>query len=110
MTRSPNSGVVIAFRVHRVYDPGRLPNTKTQSLVDVQVKAGDEKLKVSLHGFVSNANHNAKRIVMVLFINGRLVDSAPVSLPPTYKHVYIPYVCTYICQMHDDGLLDQLKI
>jgi hypothetical protein len=53
--------------------------------VNMQAKASEDKLKVSLYGLVSNANYNAKRMVMVLFINGRLVESAPVCSTPTRR-------------------------
>lgn len=36
----------------------------------------DETLKFKLKGYVSNVNYSAKKYVMLLFINHRLVESA----------------------------------
>jgi hypothetical protein len=40
------------------------------------VDAVDEMLKLKLKGHISNVNYSAKKHIMLLFINHRLVESA----------------------------------
>lgn len=41
----------------------------------LEVKAEDGTLKCKLHGFVTNVNYSTKKMMFLLFINHRLVDS-----------------------------------
>lgn len=50
--------------------------------------AVDEMLKLKMKGYISNVNYSAKKHIMLLFINHRLVESAgefPL-LSLTYDH------------------------
>lgn len=42
----------------------------------LEVDAVDEMLKLKLKGCISNVNYSAKKHIMLLFINHRLVESA----------------------------------
>lgn len=42
----------------------------------VEVEIDDHAYKFQMHGLVTNANYSNKRMVMLLFINNRLVDSS----------------------------------
>jgi len=42
----------------------------------LEVDAVDEMLKLKVKGYISNVNYSAKKHIMLLFINHRLVESA----------------------------------
>jgi len=56
----------------------------------LNLSAEDEALKVKVEGLVSNGNHSSKRMVMILFINGRLVESSPIRR--CVEQVYLDYL------------------
>jgi len=42
----------------------------------LEVELDDNAYKFKMHGLITNANYTNKRIMMLLFINNRLVDSS----------------------------------
>lgn len=42
----------------------------------LEVELNDESYKFKMHALVTNPNYTNKRMVMLLFINNRLVDSS----------------------------------
>ena len=50
----------------------------------------EEKLKFKLTGFISNVDYNVKKMVFLLFINNRLVDST--AIKRAIEHVYVSYL------------------
>ena len=50
----------------------------------------EDKLKFKLTGFISNVNYNVKKMVFLLFINNRLVDST--AIKRAIEHVYASYL------------------
>ncbi|XP_012063394.1 PREDICTED: DNA mismatch repair protein Mlh1 [Atta cephalotes] len=57
----------------------------------LEVELDDKDYKFKMHGLVTNPNYTNKRMVMLLFINNRLVDSASIRkmLEDVYS-VYLP--------------------
>ncbi|XP_018340393.1 PREDICTED: DNA mismatch repair protein Mlh1 [Trachymyrmex septentrionalis] len=57
----------------------------------LEVELDDKDYKFKMHGLVTNPNYTNKRMVMLLFINNRLVDSASIHkmLEDVYS-VYLP--------------------
>ncbi|XP_018358636.1 PREDICTED: DNA mismatch repair protein Mlh1 [Trachymyrmex cornetzi] len=57
----------------------------------LEVELDDKDYKFKMHGLVTNSNYTNKRMVMLLFINNRLVDSASIRkmLEDVYS-VYLP--------------------
>lgn len=45
----------------------------------LEVKSEDDILKFKLQGFVTNVNYSTKKMVFLLFINHRLVESTGIS-------------------------------
>lgn len=78
---SPNSSVIDNVQV--IYG-----NSIARELQEVQ--AEDEALKFKLRGYVTNANYSTKKIVFLLFINHRLVDST--ALKKSVEQVYSVYL------------------
>ncbi|GFG36808.1 hypothetical protein Cfor_08643 [Coptotermes formosanus] len=77
----PNSTVVDNIRT--IYG-----NTIARELLEVD--AVDETLKLKLKGYISNVNYSAKKHIMLLFINHRLVESA--ALKKAMEQVYSIYI------------------
>jgi len=56
----------------------------------IEFKMEDEKLKFNSSGYISNVNYNVKKMVFLLFINNRLVDST--AIKRAIEHVYASYL------------------
>ncbi|EZA54164.1 hypothetical protein DMN91_000425 [Ooceraea biroi] len=56
----------------------------------LEVELADEAYKFKMHGLVTNANYTNKRMVMLLFINNRLVDSS--SIRKMLEELYSVYL------------------
>jgi len=79
-TVSSNS---VVDNIRTVYGP-----TVAKELIQFDME--DDKLKFKLNGFVSNVNYNVKKMVFLLFINNRLVDST--AIKRAIEHVYASYL------------------
>lgn len=77
----PNSTVVDNIRT--IYGP-----SVAKELLEVSF--GDEKLKFTCSGYISNANYSVKKCIFLLFINHRLVDSS--ALRKAIETVYASYL------------------
>ena len=73
----------VVDNIRTVYGP-----TVAKELVELLIE--DEKLKFKLSGYVSNVNYNVKKMVFLLFINNRLVDSS--AIKRAIEHVYASYL------------------
>ncbi|XP_014475467.1 PREDICTED: DNA mismatch repair protein Mlh1 isoform X2 [Dinoponera quadriceps] len=56
----------------------------------LEIELNDETYRFKMHALVTNPNHTNKRMVMLLFINNRLVDSS--SIRKMLEEVYTVYL------------------
>ncbi|NP_001154957.1 mutL homolog 1 [Nasonia vitripennis] len=56
----------------------------------LEVKLDDARYKFKLHALVTNANYSGKRMMLLLFINHRLVDSS--AIKKTLEDIYSVYL------------------
>ncbi|XP_069699204.1 DNA mismatch repair protein Mlh1 isoform X2 [Periplaneta americana] len=77
----PNSTVVDSIRV--IYG-----NNVAKELLEIETT--DEVLKFKLKGYISNVTYSAKKCIMLLFINHRLVKST--ALKKSLEQVYSMYI------------------
>ncbi|MFT7816357.1 DNA mismatch repair protein Mlh1 isoform X2 [Arapaima gigas] len=63
-------------------------NTLSRELIEVECE--DQKLAFKLKGFISNANYSVKKVIFLLFINHRLVESS--ALKKAIETVYSAYL------------------
>jgi len=85
-----------AADLHTVVGASKLDNLRSiysqslaRELVPIELEE-DEELKFSMSGYVSNANYNVKKGVLILFINNRLVESS--TLKKAIDDAYSPYL------------------
>ncbi|TRY55895.1 hypothetical protein DNTS_029136 [Danionella cerebrum] len=56
----------------------------------IEVECEDQKLAFKMKGYISNANYNVKKCILILFINHRLVESS--ALKKAIETVYTAYL------------------
>ncbi|KAG1685931.1 DNA mismatch repair protein Mlh1 [Nymphon striatum] len=68
-----------------------VPFSKVKVLIELlKVNAEDDKLKFKMSGLVTNANFSVKKMIFLLFINNRLVDST--AMKKVIDNVYSVYL------------------
>ncbi|XP_024542568.1 LOW QUALITY PROTEIN: DNA mismatch repair protein MLH1 [Selaginella moellendorffii] len=67
-----NTSALEAIRA--VYGPGT-----SRELIEIKTSKNDSSDSFEMNGYISSANYSAKRTTMILFINDRLVDCAPLK-------------------------------
>ena len=73
----------VVDNIRTVYGP-----SVAKELIEFSLE--EEKLKFRVHGFISNVNYNVKKMIFLLFINNRLVDST--AIKRAIDHVYASYL------------------
>jgi len=78
-----NSSNTVVDNIRTVYGP-----SVAKELLEFTLE--EEKLKFKLNGLISNVNYNVKKMIFLLFINNRLVDST--AIKRAVDHVYASYL------------------